>query len=279
MAGSLKACIKCGKQHKAASAMCRACLFAGLPAQTCITCGASFPAADSKKCWRCRQTIVPKPCLDCGQTFTGSARRCQPCRAVERQCTSCGATFRDRAHKECGTCRKATRPCDGCGRTHTSLNRYCGVCLIADRICLDCGRPFTSARLRCNPCHWRNAPDYEDRLRRVRDAGRRRRRRQAAQAVDGLVPADVLARIVAEGPCVYCGGPATETDHVWPLSAGGPEHGSNIVGACGHCNQSKGSRLLTEWHRDDRVMHGVDHSEKVAAEWARLVELLVAPPP
>jgi hypothetical protein len=40
--------------------------------------------------------------------------------------------------------------------------------------------------------------------------------------------------------------------------------------------QRKRDRLLTEW-RQDRVIHGVHHSRKVAAEYARLTGL--EPPP
>jgi HNH endonuclease len=271
-----KACVTCGKMHKAATEQCRACLFADQPDQECITCGATFPAADSKKCWRCRQTIVPKPCLDCGKTFTGSARRCQPCRAVERQCTDCRVTFRDRAHKQCSTCRQTTRPCDGCGRTIRVLGRRCNMCLAVERDCHACGRRFKGTTPRCNSCEWLLAPDYEGRLIRGREAVRRRRAMRLERSGGSLVPDDVLARIIADGPCVYCAQPATETDHVRPLIAGGLEHESNIVGSCMHCNRSKGPRLLTEWARPERVAHGVATSEKVAAEWARLVAVSAA---
>jgi len=44
----------------------------------------------------------------------------------------------------------------------------------------------------------------------------------------------------------------------------------NLVPACRSCNSSKHSALLTAWHRQDLVAHGVAASPVVAAEWARL---------
>ena len=83
------------------------------------------------------------------------------------------------------------------------------------------------------------------------------------------VPPEVYAAIRASGPCVYCGNQATDVDHVQPLALGGRAHESNLVPACRSCNASKGPRPLTEWRRADRVAHGVAHSPKVAAAWAR----------
>lgn len=99
----------------------------------------------------------------------------------------------------------------------------------------------------------------------------RRARRSAAQ-VAGPVPLKVYEAIMASGPCVYCGGAATTVDHVRPLAQGGWEHESNLVPACGPCNFSKGPRLLTEWRLPDRVIYGIEHSPKVAAEYERLIE-------
>lgn len=39
--------------------------------------------------------------------------------------------------------------------------------------------------------------------------------------------------------CVYCGAPATEVDHVTPVSRGGSHSPSNLVAACTPCNQRK----------------------------------------
>ncbi len=67
-------------------------------------------------------------------------------------------------------------------------------------------------------------------------------------------------------------------DHVHPLARGGWEHETNLVPACDFCNLSKKDRLLTEWRRSDRVAYGVEHSAKVAAEYARLTSAEVLVP-
>ena len=49
------------------------------------------------------------------------------------------------------------------------------------------------------------------------------------------------------GECVYCGGPATERDHVVPKRRGGTDDPSNLVLACHACNTSKGLWTPDEW--------------------------------
>ncbi|RZU66758.1 HNH endonuclease [Microterricola gilva] len=43
--------------------------------------------------------------------------------------------------------------------------------------------------------------------------------------------------------CAYCGGEATEADHVIPKKLGGKDELANLVAACKPCNSSKGARL------------------------------------
>lgn len=49
------------------------------------------------------------------------------------------------------------------------------------------------------------------------------------------------------GLCWYCGEPATTVDHVIPRSRGGSDDDSNLLPACGPCNEGKRSRELLEW--------------------------------
>lgn len=60
----------------------------------------------------------------------------------------------------------------------------------------------------------------------------------------GMSPDDVR--------CAYCGGPATEWDHLNPIVRGKRPTGfvseiHNLIPACGKCNQSKGGSDWREW--------------------------------
>lgn len=80
----------------------------------------------------------------------------------------------------------------------------------------------------------------------------------AAAFVHAIIPREADEQAIADnvkrfgfksGECVYCGSPATDTDHFFALVKGGRPSGyyhstSNLVPACGPCNQSKGG---TDW--------------------------------
>jgi 5-methylcytosine-specific restriction endonuclease McrA len=50
--------------------------------------------------------------------------------------------------------------------------------------------------------------------------------------------------------CRYCGGEATEVDHVEPRARGGVTAPANLVATCRPCNKAKGIRTPAEWRRD-----------------------------
>ncbi|MGN6255871.1 MAG: HNH endonuclease [Solirubrobacterales bacterium] len=50
--------------------------------------------------------------------------------------------------------------------------------------------------------------------------------------------------------CRYCGGEATEVDHVDPRARGGSTTPANLVAVCRPCNKAKGIRTPGEWRRD-----------------------------
>ena len=77
-------------------------------------------------------------------------------------------------------------------------------------------------------------------------ANERRRRARKQKAKTYLITAKDAERILSK-PCLYCGIPSEHLDHVIPLSRGGDHSIGNLVGACGPCNLSKGSRTVTEW--------------------------------
>lgn len=103
--------------------------------------------------------------------------------------------------------------------------------------------------------------------RRVRDNARRARKAQAT--ICGPLTARVYAGVISSGPCVYCGEPAAEVDHVRPLARGGVEHSVNLVPACKSCNSGKKDRLLDEWDQA-RVTRAVRVSSVVRSEWDRM---------
>jgi 5-methylcytosine-specific restriction endonuclease McrA len=62
--------------------------------------------------------------------------------------------------------------------------------------------------------------------------------------------------------CRYCGGEATEVDHVDPRARGGATTPANLVGTCRSCNKTKGIRTPEEWNREKTL-------ERVVAEARR----------
>jgi 5-methylcytosine-specific restriction endonuclease McrA len=233
--------------------------------RSCVNCGRTFYSA-SRTCQTCRDT--DRTCGDCGRTFKGHTRLCSTCQGTVRACASCGKQFKG-TNRLCTPCQAVERTCEGCGRIFKGHTRLCPVCIAPERTCESCGRTFKSTNVRCNTCRWVSLPLE---VRKAQAASRSSARRELILAAEGAgsVPPQVYAAIRASGPCAYCGQPARTVDHVWPLSRGGPEREDNLVPACMFCNVSKGNRLLTEWYRADLVAHGVDHSVRVAAEYARL---------
>lgn len=47
--------------------------------------------------------------------------------------------------------------------------------------------------------------------------------------------------------CVYCGRPASQVDHFWPLNTGGPDTAGNTVPSCQRCNRDKSDHAPFAW--------------------------------
>ena len=242
--------------------------------RACVTCGRTFKGTN-RVCAVCRRT--ERVCGQCGRTFVGLARRCGVCQGVQRTCIKCGKSYRG-TNRLCRPCQAVERVCDGCGEEFRGWMRLCPPCRGArERACDTCGKTFKGTARCCKACRWQSASPDERSLAVARN--KRRYERKLAAAIAGPVPQEVYAAIRRSGPCVYCGEPASEVDHVRPLVRGGWEHESNIVPACTSCNASKHDKLLTEWRRSDRVAHGIEHSPKVAVEYARLTSEAAGPAP
>lgn len=51
-------------------------------------------------------------------------------------------------------------------------------------------------------------------------------------------------KLIADDPCVYCGGPGGTVDHIDPVSRGGSGDMDNLAAACQSCNSSKKEKRL-----------------------------------
>jgi len=64
--------------------------------------------------------------------------------------------------------------------------------------------------------------------------------------------------ILRHDPCCYCGGPASQVDHIEPVGAGGANAWANLTAACRHCNRAKSDKsLLTYLATNPRVFSTV----------------------
>lgn len=100
--------------------------------------------------------------------------------------------------------------------------------MTAYRTCSLCGRPFLPAKAgdrRCAEHPFRRSPSS-----RAQDSEYRRNRATVLQG---------------HPPCRYCGQPATQVDHVVPVSKGGTHSIANLVPCCARCNRTKSDD--TDW--------------------------------
>ena len=259
----------CERRFRASNHYCSACREIQ---RSCITPGC--PNTYVGNALHCRSCLTPvRECatLGCSAIFRGTQLRCWDCRSVERECAGDGCTTTYKGtNRLCTACRTVERVCSaaGCDNIYWGERTRCPSCRKSDRVCKDCGSEFSGRTTLCKRCWWRQLPE-DVRVATQRARQNARRAKKLAAEVAGPVPRDEYMRIRLEGPCVYCGEPATEVDHIRPLAShGGWEHPSNLVPACRSCNASKGDRLLTEWD-PRRVFAAVLRSPKVAAEYQR----------
>ena len=71
---------------------------------------------------------------------------------------------------------------------------------------------------------------------------RRRARKRAAHCIKFTAEQLIQRWTYYGNKCWICGGAATQTDHVKPLSKGGPHILANLRPICGSCNGRKGNR-------------------------------------
>jgi 5-methylcytosine-specific restriction endonuclease McrA len=56
-----------------------------------------------------------------------------------------------------------------------------------------------------------------------------------------------------DGHCVYCGGTASDKDHIFPRANGGPDIWDNLIAACESCNKAKDNRTPFQWMGSDSL--------------------------
>lgn len=98
---------------------------------------------------------------------------------------------------------------------------------------------------------WRR--EHQDLVR----AGCQKRRARKLSAEGAHTAKDIREQLKRQkGKCYYCGGKLENyhVDHVIPLSRGGSDGPDNLVIACPHCNDSKGTKLPHEWPKGGRLL-------------------------
>lgn len=74
-------------------------------------------------------------------------------------------------------------------------------------------------------------------------------REYTAARVYAPFDAEALAycELVKNDPCVYCGEPSSEIDHIVPVSVSRSSDWTNLAPACDSCNSSKGAKSLLDF--------------------------------
>lgn len=70
------------------------------------------------------------------------------------------------------------------------------------------------------------------------------RNRELAKRADFDANSEAWVEIVAADPCAYCGGAATEIDHIVPIKRGGTGAWDNLTSSCRSCNAKKNAQPL-----------------------------------
>ena len=153
--------------------------------------------------------------------------------------------YKDRSRQDgldprCKQCKNGERKAAGYDKIFYERHRVARIAAVRAR---DARTGDSPARAKA----WREANPERQKM----HARLARRRRRAALKGAGiyLVTHRDLDRLMRrhDGCCAYCPAPATEFDHVVPISRGGHHSIGNLLPVCGTCNRSKNCRLLTEW--------------------------------
>lgn len=183
----------------------------------------------------------PKPCPVCKKLFT-------PKRSDKLTCSNSCYGKLTYNHKPVWH----SKICDLCGVTFTSKRSDATYC---SQRCNGLAY-YASNRDHCisSAIAWQQANKNARHVNLARYKARRRGWELDGPGLTAQEWLDTLERYSWQ--CAYClsSGPL-QVEHVIPLSRGGLHCASNIVPACAACNNSKGSKLLSEWHHyRERIM-------------------------
>ncbi len=152
------------------------------------------------------------------------------------------------------------RHCSTCGRTpeQVSFSKKSSSPDGLQSTCIDCQAVYRLEKRDHKAeyiTQWRK--DNPQKHRAIKQ--RRRARNRGAEGV--FTDADIQSIYEQQqGVCAYCQIPLNgiyHIDHIHPLSRGGSNWPDNLACACGHCNTSKGNRLISEWKFTlDRTANG-----------------------
>jgi len=85
----------------------------------------------------------------------------------------------------------------------------------------------------------------------VRDHAIRKNMRRRGAPMDEQ--AREYSKILRNDPCVFCGRPFAEIDHIQPISKGGTSSWENLTSTCVECNRNKSSKSLLNFLYESNI--------------------------
>ena len=163
---------------------------------------------------------------------------------ITKDCAHCGASFSYPS--------RPGRPQIYCGAECRRQGNYnYSAVVLTEKTCEYCGDSFMPKRKttekycshNCTKYAWVSRhPEQRKAIANVRRA------KKKGVPADGLAP--------RRTPCVYCGAPSEEIDHVVPIAKGGWDVVENKVWSCASCNRGLGGKFdkyLEEWRPGNAV--------------------------
>jgi 5-methylcytosine-specific restriction endonuclease McrA len=103
------------------------------------------------------------------------------------------------------------------------------------------GRPYNPKRTR------QYYEANKERLNAYRKAWRQVNRPRGVEYRSGGREAIEYAQLINGNPCVYCGAPGVEVDHILPVTRGGDSNWMNMAPACRSCNARKQNKDVLQY--------------------------------